>query len=96
MLAAECGALVVRVAGERQVSLPLAAVERLVVRGTASLTTGLLATLWQQDAGLLILGGRRSEASARLLGRLWTELGGDPGKFVPLDADTRPMRMDRS
>ena len=74
-LAAESGALVVRVAGERQVSLPLAAVERLVVRGSASLSTGLLAALWRQDAGLLVLGGRRNEATARMLGRPHSDTG---------------------
>lgn len=68
-LDAESGALVIRVPGERPATLPLAAVERLVVRGTATLGAGLLAALWRQDAGLLLLSGRRGEPTARLLGR---------------------------
>jgi CRISPR-associated protein Cas1 len=68
-LAAEGNALVVRVPGERATSLPLPTIERLVVRGPARLDTRLLAELWRQDAGLLLLSGRRNEPTARLLGR---------------------------
>lgn len=59
------GALLVRVGGQRVASLPLLAAERLVVRGTVRLGTGLLAELWRRDIGLLLLSGRRSEATAR-------------------------------
>lgn len=68
-LTAESGALVVRIPGERPTSVPLAAIERLVVRGAATVSTGLLGELWRQDAGVLVLSGRRGEPTARLLGR---------------------------
>ncbi|MEK0085289.1 CRISPR-associated endonuclease Cas1 [Benzoatithermus flavus] len=74
-LTAESGALVVRIPGERPTSLPLAAIERLVVRGAATLSTGLLGELWRQDAGVLVLSGRRSEPTARLLGRPHADAG---------------------
>ncbi|MGD9507360.1 MAG: CRISPR-associated endonuclease Cas1 [Geminicoccaceae bacterium] len=62
-------AMVVRLGGERLQTLPLGALERLVVRAPAMLSTRLLAELCVRDVGLLVLSGRRGEATARLLGR---------------------------
>lgn len=64
----EGGALVLREPGGTR-TLPLGPVERVVLRGPASLTARLLAGLWERNIGLLLLSGRRSEPSARLLGR---------------------------
>lgn len=63
------GALLVRVPGERPTRVPLAGLERVVVRGSATLATALLAALHERDVGLLLLSGRRGEPTATLLGR---------------------------
>lgn len=65
----DAGALLVRVPGERPARVPLAGLERVVVRGAATVATGLLAALHEHDVGLLVLSGRRSEPTATLLGR---------------------------
>lgn len=69
------GALLIRVAGERPTRVPLAGLERVVVRGTATLATGLLAALHERDVGLLVLSGRRGEPTATLLGRPHADVG---------------------
>jgi CRISP-associated protein Cas1 len=65
----EAGSLVVRIGGEVATRIPLAGLERVVVHGEAGLSTRLLAVLWHHDVGLLLLSGRHSEATARLVGR---------------------------
>ena len=60
--------IVVRTGGEQTGRVPLAAVERVVVRGKARLSTGLLTRLAERGVGLLVLGGRRHLPSARLSG----------------------------
>src|SRR5690606_1139637 len=64
----QAGALILRERDDTR-TLPLGPVERIVVRGSASFTSRLLAGLWERGIGLLILSGRRSEPSAHLLGR---------------------------
>ncbi len=64
----EGDAMVVRTA-EGRTSLPLSRVERLVIRVPARLSAGLLARLWAQDGGVLVLSGRRNEPTARFLGK---------------------------
>jgi CRISP-associated protein Cas1 len=61
-------AVVVRTA-EGRLTLPLNRVERLVVRAPARLSAGLLARLWAQDCGILVLSGRRNEPTARFVGK---------------------------
>jgi CRISPR-associated protein Cas1 len=61
-------AMVIRTA-EGRTSLPLSRVERLVIRAPACLSAGLLARLWAQDGGVLVLSGRRNEPTARFLGK---------------------------
>jgi CRISPR-associated protein Cas1 len=68
-LDAEAGSLTVRLDGDLAARLPLAPVERVVVGGSANLSTRLLAELWSRGVGLLVLSGRAGEASARLVGR---------------------------
>jgi CRISPR-associated protein Cas1 len=68
-LDAEAGSLVVRLGGDVATRIPLAPLERVILRGDAVLTTRLLASLWHHDVGLLLLSGRHSEPTARLVGR---------------------------
>jgi CRISP-associated protein Cas1 len=68
-LDAEAGSLVVRIGGAVATRIPLAPLERVVVRGEAVLSARLLAALWRHDVGLLLLSGRHSEPTARLVGR---------------------------
>lgn len=69
-LDAEGGTLVLRDAdGTRLGTAPLAVLERVVVRGAASVSTRLVAALAEADCGLLLLSGRRGEPLATLLGR---------------------------
>jgi CRISPR-associated protein Cas1 len=63
------GALVIRVPGERPARVPLGGLERVVVRGAATIATGALAALHEHDVGLVLLSGRRGEPTATLLGR---------------------------
>ena len=57
------------VAGETRLDAPLGQIERVIVRGAATLETGLLARLWGQGIGLLVLSGRRGEPTARFHGQ---------------------------
>lgn len=68
-LDAEGSSLVVRLDGAVATRIPLAPLERVVVHGEAVLSSRLLAALWQHDIGLLLLSGRHSEPTARLVGR---------------------------
>jgi CRISPR-associated protein Cas1 len=63
------GSLVVRLEGAVATRIPLMPLERVVLRGEAMLSTRVLAALWRHDVGLLLLSGRHSEATARLVGR---------------------------
>ena len=65
----DAGSLTVRVGGAVATRIPLAPIERVVLRGQAVLSTRVLAELWRHDVGLLLLSGRHGEATARLLGR---------------------------
>ncbi len=65
----EANSLVVRLGERVATRIPLAPLERVVLRGEAMLSTRVLAALWRQDVGLLLLSGRHSEATARLVGR---------------------------
>jgi CRISPR-associated protein Cas1 len=55
--------------GERRGTLPLNVVDRVVVRGQASLTTGALGLLAEEGVGLLVLCGRHGRSAAILQGR---------------------------
>jgi len=65
----DAGSLTVRVGGAVATRIPLAPIERVVLRGDAVLSTRVLAELWRHDIGLLVLSGRHNEATARLVGR---------------------------
>ncbi len=61
-------AIELRVGSEKPVTFPLRGLERLVIGASATLSTGLLAQCWERDIGVLILSGRRNEATARFYG----------------------------
>ncbi len=63
------GAIQLREPGTKARSLPLAQLERVVIRGRANLSTSALAAITDAGAGVLILGGRRNEKIAFLLGK---------------------------
>lgn len=65
---AEGDTVVVRVEGERKGTIPLKPLERVVIKGTARLTTRLLTKLVQHGIGLLVLGGRTKRPTAALIG----------------------------
>jgi len=65
----DAGSITVRLGGEIATRIPLVPLERVVLRGDAVLSTRVLAELWRHDIGLLLLSGRHSEATARLVGR---------------------------
>lgn len=56
-------------AGERRGTLPLNVVERVVIRGQASLTTGVLGLLAEEGIGVLVLSGRHGRSAAILQGK---------------------------
>jgi len=56
--------------GERRGTVPLNLIERVVIRGRATLSTGVLGLLAEEGVGLLVLGGRRGHSVAILQGRL--------------------------
>lgn len=64
----DAGALVVRLEGARAAAIPLAGAERVVVRRAGRVSLRLLAALGERDIGLLVLGGRKGEPKAHLLG----------------------------
>lgn len=90
------GALVVRVAGERVQTLPLGTMERLVVRAPANLATRLLAELCRRDVGLLVLSGRHSEPTARLLGLPTGDVRLRLAQLRLLDDEPRRLRLAAS
>lgn len=87
-LDADGGALVVRVDGERTASLPLGGTHRIVVRRAGSITHRLLATLGERGIGLLVLGGRKGEPVAHMLGAPHADAGIRAGQHA-LAADPR-------
>jgi CRISPR-associated protein Cas1 len=68
-LEAQGGTLVVRRGGVHVRTVPLALVERVVVRGRVQLDTGVLARLGEAGVGFVALTGRRTRFGAMLVGR---------------------------
>lgn len=54
--------------GSRSATIPLNVVERVVVRGQATLSTGVLGLLAEEGVGLLVLSGRQGRTAAILHG----------------------------
>lgn len=94
-LDSETGRLTVRLGGAEVAHFPLAQIERLVVRGQATLSTRLLAALHEGGAGILLLSGRRNEATATLLGKPHSDGAIRTGQLVlSLDSAAR-LRLAR-
>src|SRR6202011_1680535 len=64
----DAGSLTVRIGGALATRIPMGPLEGVVLRRDAVLSTRVLAELWRRDVGLLLLSGRHSEATARLVG----------------------------
>lgn len=64
----DAGALAVRLADGTLTRIPLAGAERVVVRRAGRISLRLLASLGERGVGLLVLGGRKGEPKAHLLG----------------------------
>jgi CRISPR-associated protein Cas1 len=56
--------------GERRGTMPLNVVDRVVIRGSASITTGALGLLAEEGVALLVLSGRHGRSTAILQGRM--------------------------
>jgi CRISP-associated protein Cas1 len=54
---------------ERRQAVPIALLERVVIRGNVTLTTGLLGRLAEAGVAVALLGGRNLERAAMMLGR---------------------------
>ncbi len=72
---AEADTLVVRTDGERRGTVPLRPLERVVVQGTARLTTRLIARLMERGIGLVVLAGRYGRPAASFVGRPSGDVG---------------------
>ena len=92
----DAGSLTVRLGGALATRIPLAPLERVVLRGEAVLSTRVLAELWRRDIGLLLLSGRHSEATARLVGGPTTTrrcaFCSTGGRSIPRPAARPPAR----
>lgn len=64
----ESGAMRIHIAGEAPATVPLAGADRVVVRRAGRLSARLLAELGERGVGLFVLGGRKGEPKAHLLG----------------------------
>lgn len=60
-------------AGARRGTVPLQQVDRIVMRGRATVTTGALGILAEAGVALLVLSGRQGRSAAILQGRLQTD-----------------------
>lgn len=65
-LAYRDGAVEVRVPGAPASLTPIGSLDRIVVTGSAIVSTGLLAQCWERGVGFLVLSGRRGMPTARL------------------------------
>lgn len=72
---ADAGTITVRTDGERRGTVPMGPLDRVVVKGTATLTTRLIARLVERGIGLTVLAGR----DARPVVQLPSLAAGDSG-----------------
>lgn len=86
----EAGTLLVRTPDGGLARIPLAHVDRVVLRGPARLTTAAISAIAGADAGLLVLSGRRSQPVATILGRPHADAAIRLGQMrLALDAASR-------
>ena len=91
----DAGAVVVRVGGTRVGTLPLAGTDRLVLRRAESVTLRLLAALGERNVGLLVLGGRKGEPMAHLLGAPHADAAQRRGQYRLAEDPLRCLAMAR-
>src|SRR5579883_2425607 len=94
----EAGSLTVRLGGEIATRIPLAPLERVVLRGEAVLSTRVLAELWRHDIGLLLLSGRhaaaRDEAARAIVAAKLAAEGRLLGRALEVRPDRRKPLTD--
>jgi len=78
----DAGALIVRLEGRKVASFPLAGAERVILRRAGRISQRLLAGLGERGIGLLVLGGRKGEPKAHLLGLPHGDVTIRMGQFV--------------
>lgn len=76
-------------------SFPLSGAERVVVRRAGHLSHRLLAGLGERGVGLLILGGRKGEPMAHLLGLPHGDVRVKQGQFVLAQNETATFNLAR-
>lgn len=90
VIEANNGTLLVRGADGTLARAPLAQVERVVVRGPASLTTGAVAAISSQGAALLVLSGRHGRLAGIMHGTAHADAAIRLGQFrLALDPSAR-------
>lgn len=75
VLAYREGAVELRAAGTAPRRIPLRGIERLILRGAATVSSGLLAQCWERQISVLLLSGRRSAPTARFYGKSHNDAG---------------------
>lgn len=70
--------------GERARTLPIALLDRVVIRAETKLGSGVIGALSDAGAGLTVLAGRRGERVAHLLGRPHNDLRARLGQYAVL------------
>lgn len=86
----DAGTLLIRTPDGEAARLPLAHVERVILRSPARISTSAIAAIAEAGAGLVVLSGRRSQPAAFLLGRPHGDAAVRLGQFrLALDPSTR-------
>jgi CRISPR-associated protein Cas1 len=94
-LTLQADSLVVTAADGRAL-LPVSRVERLILRSPAVIDTAVLARLWAQGAGVLVLSGRRSEPTACFYGRPHNDVRRRLAQYALQRADDARLRLARA
>lgn len=90
------GALCLREPGAKARSLPLAQLERVVIRGRANISTSTLGAVTAAGAGILVLSGRRNEKIACLLGKPHNDVLRRLGQFDAYRDGEARLRWSKS
>ncbi|MCS6891188.1 MAG: CRISPR-associated endonuclease Cas1 [Rhodovarius sp.] len=89
-IAAEGGTLLIRGADGTLLRAPLGLIERVVLRGPASLTTGAIAAIAEEGAALLVLTGRQGRLAGIMTGSAHADAAIRLGQFrLALDPTAR-------
>lgn len=91
----DAGALIVRLNGGKVASFPLAGAERVVLRRAGNISHRLLAALGERGIGLLVMGGRKGEPRAQLLGLPHRDVTIRTGQFALAATPSRSADLAR-